>query len=631
MTNIAINRLTLPLSVIGLFVLFALGSANLKVFPIGNDEYNSLSHIQQPEKGTRYDLAGTVQSVIDRSQQHGPLYFLLLNVWRTFAGADLFALRLFSLLCGLLTVAATFHLAALCRDRQLGLAALLAITFLAYHLFYSHTARMYTLLPLFSVWVIWSYWKIVSAQGFVPRWRWLSLLASAALILYLHYFGSMILAAIGLYHLLFVPKHRRWWLVALYLLVAGLCFLPWLPVAIDGFSNRISLADARLPMLESIFTYFLVFSNGLFFLPLLAAAFAARNYNRLNSAEKFILLIAAFTLLLAVLTNEFTPILVTRRMRYMTVLTAPFCCCLVIGLRFLPRWRVIRFPALILWIASFIVFSRSDALLHYANKLEQSLHKMPHYQDFIYESERLPGHNELILSFHPDLIITVTKTLRYYRAALADYAHLAHITYNAAGKVYIQSVLTPYASLDAIAENATGIWVIHDPQQTDLRSPDVFTDWLSNHYHACQRFVEKSNSVIDYYLRADIPCDLVTAADPLGIRFDNGTELGNLRIEQSPDALRVYLRWLQTIEDKYSFTLQAFDEQAEKVLQADRVISGEPVDIVQFDISALPAGEYTMRFIVYDFTSGASQSGALVSNGMRFEREIEAARFSIGQ
>ncbi len=631
MTNIAANRLTLPLSVIGLFLLFALGSANLKIFPIGNDEYNSLSHIEQPESGTRYDLAGTVQSVIDRSQQHSPLYFLLLNVWRTFAGADLFALRLFSLLCGLLTVAATFQLAAACCDRQMGLAALLVITFLAYHLFYSHTARMYTLLPLFSVWVIWSYWKVIAETGVIPRRRWLSLLASAALILYLHYFGSMILAAIGLYHLLFVPKHRRWWLVALHLLAAGLCFLPWLPVAIAGFSNRISLANARLPVLESIFTYFLVFSNGLFFLPLLTAAFAARNYSRLNPAEKFILLITAFTLLLAVLANELTPILVARRMRYMTVLTAPFCCSLLIGLRFLPRWNLIRYPALILWIASFVVFSRSDALLHYANKLEQNLHKMPHYQDFIYESERLPGHNELILSFHPDLIITVTKTLRYYRAALADYAHLAHITYDAAGQVYIQSVLTPYASLDAIAENATGIWVIHDPQQTDLGSPDVVTDWLGDHYHACQRFVEKSNSVIDYYLRINVPCGLVTAAAPLGIRYDNGTELGNLLTEQSTGALRVYLRWLHTIDAKYSFTLQAFNKQAEKVLQADRVISGEPVDIVQFDISALPAGEYTMKFIVYDFTSGASQPGAILSRSERFEREIEVAQFSVGQ
>lgn len=568
--------------------------------------------------------------MVERSPQHGPLYFLLLNAWRNFAGDDLFVLRLFSLLCGLLTLAATFHLAARCRGRQLGLAALLIIAFLAYHLFYSHTARMYTLLPLFAVWVIWSYWNLLDETGYIPRWRWLSLLFSAALILYLHYFGAMVLAAIGLYHLLFVPKGRRWWLLSLVLLVAGLCFVPWLPVAIDGFSNRISLVDARLPVLESMFTYLLVFSNGLIFLPLLAAALAARNFRRLSPVEKFTLLITAFTLLLAVLANEFTPILVARRMRYMTVLTVPFCCSLAICLRLLPRWNIIRFPALMLWVASFIAFSRSEDLLHYANKLDQNLHKTPHYQDFIYAVEDLPGHNELILSFHPDSPITVTKTLRYYRAALARYAHLVHISYKANGDLDIQSNLSTYATLAAIAENAKGIWVIHDPQQTDLQSLDVYTNWFSKIYLPCQRLVDKRDSAIDYYLRADIPCELVTAVDPLGIRYNNGTELGNLITEQTADALRIYLRWLKTIEDRYSFSLQAYSTQGEKVLQADRVISGEPVDIVEFDISALAAGDYALKLIVYDFSSGASQPGEVIDSGARFEREIEAARFTVG-
>lgn len=629
MRYLAKHNFTLAISVICLVIFFALGCANLKVLPIGNDEYNSLSHIQHPEKGTVYGFPGTVQSVIERSQQHGPLYFLLLNAWRTLVGADLFALRLLSLYCGLLTIAAAYQLAASCRDRQLGLAALIAASFLAYNLFYSHTARMYTLLPLFASWVLWSYWKVINTRNRAPGWPWLSLVVSAALILYLHYFGIMLLAAIALYHLLFVEKGRRWWQVAILLILSALCFLPWLPVAIDGFSQRLSLVDNRLPLLDSLLTVFLVFSNGLTILPLAAVAVLIRYHKRLNKTEKYIVLISAFTLLLTVIANEFTAILVARRMRYMTLLTVPFCCSLAIGLRLLPRSKLLQFPLVIVWVAAFVVFSRSEDLLFYANKIVQNLHKTAHYQDFIYESENLPAHNELILSFHPDTPISIRKSLSYYRARLSKYAHLVHISYDENGELIIQSGLTTYATLDAIRENAIGIWVIYDPRQTDLQTLEVYRSWFSQHYRACRRYVDKPDSIITYYLRADAPCELVTDVERFSIRYDNGTVLDHLLISLSPDALRVYLRWLETIGLDYSFTLQVFDEQANKVRQVDRVISDEAVDIVEFDILMLPRGEYSVKLIVYDFDTIASQPGIILNDETRFEREIEIGRVSV--
>ncbi|MCY3781560.1 MAG: glycosyltransferase family 39 protein [Chloroflexi bacterium] len=629
MRYVANQNLTLPITVICLLLFFALGSAHLKVLPIGNDEYNSLSHIQHPEKGAVYNLVETVQSVTERSQQHSPLYFLLLNMWRTLVGADLFVLRLLSLYFGLLTIAVAYHLAASFRDRQLGFTTLLITTFLAYHLFYSHTARMYTLLPLVASWLIWSYWKAVIEAKNAPRWLRVSLLASAVSILYLHYFGIMILAALGLYHLFFVGKNRRWWRITLLLSLAGLCFLPWLPVASHGFSNRISLIDTRLPLLDSLLTYFLVFSNGLFFLPLAAAALAARYHSRLNKAEKFILLITAFTLLLTVLANEFTPILVARRMRYMTLLAVPFSCSVAVGLRLMPRWNIMRVPLFLLWIAAFIVYSRSDDLLFYANKIDQNLHKTAHYQDFVYESENLPGHNELILSFHPDTPITIRKTLTYYRATLSKYAHLVHISYDDNNELLIQSGLTTYATLDAIAENAIGVWVTFDPRQTDLQTMEVYSNWFSQKYQACRRYVDKPDNIIDYYLRVDVPCELVNAAEPFSIRYDNGTILDHLLVRRSSDTLSIYLRWLQTIGEEYSFTLQVFDSQSNKVRQVDRVISGEPVDIVYLDISSLPAGEYSAKLIVYDFETGVSQPGLLIDGAERFERDIEFYRLSV--
>lgn len=622
-------NLSLLSAVICLLVFFAMGSAQLKFFPIGNDEFNSLNHIEDTQKGLIYTLLESAESVASRSQQHGPLYFLLLNAFRALAGADVFVLRLFSLYFGLLCIAAACHIGTACRGRELGIASLLGASFLAYHLFYSHTARMYTLLPLFAVWLIWSYWKLIAASGPPRLWRWLSLLASAALILYLHYFGIMLLAALCLYHLVFVRKDRRWLLVALTIALGSLCFLPWLPVALEGFALRRSLDAARLNWLESLLTYFQVFSNSLFFLPLLAAVGIARYRRRLNNLEKFIVFVTVACLALTVVANEFTAILVARRMRYMTLLTVPFVCSLLIGLGCLPGWRIWRFPLLALWLGAFVIFTRSEDLLLYANKLVQKLHQIPHYQDFIYESEHLPGHNELILSFHPDVPIPVIKTLTYYRATLSQYAQVAHIAYYAPGKYRIETNLSTYATPQAIAENATGIWVIHDPQQTDLHAMPIYRDWFSQQYQPCQRFVDKAHSVIDYYLRTDLPCELVTAAKKLSIRYDNGSQLDNLLVDQAEDRLRIILRWLRTIGDNYSFSLQLFGEDGNRAGQVDRVIAGEPIDVVDMDIASLPAGEYALQLIVYDFESQASQPGARLSPELRFQRQIEVARIIV--
>ena len=90
------------------------------------------------------------------------------------------------------------------------------------------------------------------------------------------------------------------------------------------------------------------------------------------------------------------------------------------------------------------------------------------------------------------------------------------------------------------------------------------------------------------------------------------------------------MRWLKTLEEMYSFTLQDLSIlKLNKVQQDDRVISGEPVDVMKLDISSLPSGEYTVKLIVYDFESKASQPGMRVDGAGRFEREIEIARLSV--
>ena len=241
----------------------------------------------------------------------------------------------------------------------------------------------------------------------------------------------------------------------------------------------------------------------------------------------------------------------------------------------------------------------------------------------------MPGQNELILSFHPDTRISDDKTLRFYRAVLTKYAYLVHMTYVEAGNLIIQSYLTDYATADDIVANAVGVLVTYNPQQTDLESLDVYRNWFNRHYSFCRRFVQKPENVIDYYLRADVPCELIIAGSPFSIRYQNGTQLANLLVEQTADLLNIHLRWTHTIDERYSFTLQVFNFENAKVMQIDRVIVGESIKSVSFNTSALADGEYTVKLIVYDFQTKESQSGAFIRDGTPFERSVNIHKFSI--
>ena len=448
-------------------------------------------------------------------------------------------------------------------------------------------------------------------------------------MLYIHYFGIMLLAALGLYHLVVAERNQRWLKVTLLMVAAGLMFLPWLPIAIEGFPGRPDVADTRLPLLGSLLRILRVFSNGIFILPAVALIAAGARYRRLNPGEMLVSLVAVFTLLLILLANELAAIFSDWQMRYMSVFVVPFCCAMAIGWRLLPGWKLLRLPLAALWIAAFVAFYRSEDLLVATGARKQNLDRIPPYQEFIYESDSLPGYNELILSIHTDTPISVRKTLDYYRKTLSRWAHVAHITVNEAEEAVIQSGLSTYATLDAIAANANGVWLIYNPQQTDLSAMSLYTDWFTGHFALCRRYLDKPASRIEYYVNRAIPCGLITDASPFAIHYEGGTQLANFEVTRSAETLDFYFWWGRTVGKEFSLSLQLFDAEHNKALALDAVISGEPLDHYTFDISELEPGEYRVMLIVYDFVTKASQSGLVVAEERRFERDIELLRFTV--
>ena len=148
-----------------LFVWF-MGVNGLTRVPLANhDEAQTLRHIFGNSLNTPQPLQKTVASVAEFSSQHGPCTSFLLNVWSTFAGGDLFSLRLLSIFAAILSLAVVHRLAWLSRDRQIALAAVFILAVNWLFLFQSRELRMYTLLPCLTAWIVLSYWRLLKADG----------------------------------------------------------------------------------------------------------------------------------------------------------------------------------------------------------------------------------------------------------------------------------------------------------------------------------------------------------------------------------------------------------------------------------------------------------------------------------
>ena len=244
-----------------LFVWF-MGVNGLSRVPLAtHDEARTLVHVFGYSLDTPQPLDLTVASVADESAQHGPLYFVLLNVWAGLTGADLFTLRLLSVYGAVLSVAATSLLAGLTRSDKAACAAaaILALNWL--FIFYARELRMYTLAPALVAWNIWCYWRVSQTNENVTRRVWLGLVVSAALMVYLHYFAFFVLVAIGAYHGLFARKGRSWFGVAVAYAIAGAVFMPWLPVVLTGFRQFSGKALSAMGTAESVASILAVYSN----------------------------------------------------------------------------------------------------------------------------------------------------------------------------------------------------------------------------------------------------------------------------------------------------------------------------------------------------------------------------------
>lgn len=159
---------------------------------------------------------------------NGPLYFLILRGAIGLFGYSEFALRFFSLLCGVMSVALIITLGTRLFKRAVGLIAGTLLTLSAYQVWYSQETKMYALLTLLTLASIYFLRRAVEES----RLRfWMGVVVCTSLAMGSHILAALLIPVQVVLFLLWWP-HSRQHLIAGAISLACVT-LPYLPVGVD--------------------------------------------------------------------------------------------------------------------------------------------------------------------------------------------------------------------------------------------------------------------------------------------------------------------------------------------------------------------------------------------------------------
>jgi hypothetical protein len=622
-----------------LLLSFALGAAGLNADPLWADEYHSV-----------FDAGGSIfgprspqqiwEGLAARNPWHAPGYFVILAGWGALTGWQPPTLRALSVLFGLLALAWTYRLG---RDHLSARAGVIAVGLLgtaALFTHYLHELRMYTLLLALMIFTVWLYLRMIRPAYTPTRLEWAGLLVGGVGLLYTHFFGALPLAAVGVYHLLFVRKDRRWWGIVGVLALTGVLFLPWADVLRAGIRETQQDTDLHAEALDTggaLLRLVELVSNDYMLPVVILAAVAAlsavlalrRGIFSLGTRRMWYFGLALLGLILAV--NMALDLLSADRARYL-LLPLPFLL-LALSAAFSFDWRGWRrwlaLAILLLWLASGTAASVNRAV---TDEVDGSGYIFPLQRVTETLDEQLQG-NDVVIHYLPSAgnpSSSYERMAAYYFAGLPAAYDFDQIATDAAG------LASDIESGRAMIAGRQHFWLAHMPAY----DPDAFSQIesvLDDTYQFCFAPIDDAELTLALYTRSPVCCPpAATAQPPLAAYGDGiGLALADVPAESVGGSLPLLLSWSLAADvpaETYSVALHIIDESGALVAQADyglRALAFSCYDQA-IDVAALPPGSYELRAGVYTWQTGERLPGTLTADGTQGDM-LPIATFRIAQ
>jgi hypothetical protein len=576
-----------------LLITTYLSARHLNADPLWVDEYWTI-HLAGGSHEGPLTLAQVWERTATEDTFWPPGYLLLYSIWGKIVGWTPFAGRALSLLAGLLAIAWIYRLGSDLFTERTGLISAALMGTGAYFILFFHELRGYVLYVMLIAMTVWSYWQVVHHRG--RWWRYLLLFFGSLGLLYASYFAALTLVTIGVYHLVFVPKNRQWWWVAITIILSGVLFLPWFSVVLDGLAfvsgDTVRQEFAFIP-LQSAKGIFYMFSNGCI---AVLAVFGIYSLRRQTSAYFAWFHGAGIFALLLIANARFGVVL---EVRYLMP-TWP-ALALIAGYGAELLLRDYRRPALMLiavWMLAGVWNSIDPASI-------QQMHN-PHWHlpwdDLVEQVEAHSQTDDALVFVLPDWTWSV-----YHAPVYNYYLHdipllrktLMERPINVGYDNYVQQV-------QSLVTDDPMLWVGYTPAQPTLQL-EIFRRLLAEqNYLHCAKVHDSPILQFDLYR----PLHLQSQIAP--VRFGDerivlSALTASLPLEQRKiEVTQIWSVAADVPENTFSIGLHVDNAQGELVTQVDEGLphEGQTCHWSAIDLAGLPSGNYSLWVVVYAWESG---------------------------
>ena len=606
------NRAGLAMMTVILLLAFALGANGLNADVIWLDELYSISNMGGFDPP--YSPAQIIDSLVTYSPDQVPLYYLLGAGWASVTGWSQVSLRYFALLTGVLMIAWLYRFAADAVNRRTAIVAALLMSTTAFVILYFHEIRMYTLWMCLGIAHSWLYWRL--AHGFrATRLRWLLFTLTAVALLYTHNFSIILFVGLGVYHLLFVSKSRRWLNIIFAWGLGAALFLPYVPSVVGGLSYAGSISARSAPRIGLVEDFAQLLVNGLeiLWLPLILLfgyALLCRRPRAILGLLVITLAIIGMLLLVSWRFNWFS----LNRMRYFLIVWAPVVILLAWGLTSMPRWFAITILFILPWCIAGYQYGQSTEILKYTGWINRA-RKFSPLHEYVYHLKDKPRSGDYLVGFS-DSSEQVNK-VRNQSGSTADYYLKLQLGIDG---VFLESHLMRYRlehDMRKALNDYAYILFAYNPADTP-RNAVTALDIIREEFIPCSALVNEPDLLVQRYVHPILDCG---REEYRSIHYDNGVRVVDRFARYVPGAkvLQILTGWEvadESLLDKYNVSMQIIASAWRNVRQEDRhLYEMPPWDVIELSTAGLPPGDYRLVMILYHRDGGEKVSAADPTTG----------------
>ena len=600
--------------VIVLLMTFVFGANGLNTDTIWADELTSVGHMGA--FAPPFTPAQIVDSISEKSSQHMPLFFILGAGWVQLAGWSQLSLRLIGVLAGVLMIAWLYRLGSDVANRRAGVVAALLMGSSAFMIIYLHEIRMYSMFMMFAVMHTWLYWRL--AHDYQVTWlTWLLFILTTSALFYTHIFSTVLFAGLGIYHLLFVGKSRKWLMIIIGWGAGAFLFLPYVPTVIKGFTlatNKVSTFTTSMSLSELMQSFVYLLTNGfpLLLIPL-AVLFVYAMWRSRNRAVLHLLVVTLVMFTVLVVINERFGLVPQRRARYLLILWFPFLMLFAYGLTNIPRWKWVTAITVVIWGGAGWQLYRLPSFMDYIGTMVIVQHYPP-LQDYVTALEGKTRPQDFIVGFSKANFVNHEDK---HSKSVGDYYIETQLGIDG---TFIASGLNQENTVLDVAEkvgNYPYLLFTHNPANKPGNFEQVL-GIIQRDYQACDVVLDEPELFVQRYVHQLLTCD--REYEP--IVYGNGVTIVDKYATYDPESytVRIVTGWEVAHEQllyEYNVSLQLVTGDWQNVGQTDRHLHDDLLKwyVAELSTTDLPPDDYRVMVVVYHRDTGEKVIGTDLTTG----------------